>query len=552
MMFVKKRVLIVTMVFVLMFSLLGTALAQEMDFTVLFTNDTHGRVEEGGYAGMGFPKLATLVKDYRSKGDVLLLDSGDTFHGQTIVNLNEGEAIVNIMNEMGYDAMTLGNHDFNFGQERIKELDEMSDFPLLAANLDPLLVEPYVIKEIEGMKIGIFGLATPETTYKTHPKNVEGLTFRDPAVVAQEMVDELSGQVDMIIALAHLGISEESEFTSRKVAENVSGIDLIVDGHSHHALEEGMMVNNTLIVQAGEYDKNLGVVEVKMVDGAVEDLKASLVTKEEAEDVEKDSDILAQIEEIKTENEEITSAVVGKTSVELNGEREYVRTGETNLGNLLTDAMLAKVDADVAITNGGGIRASIGEGEITKGEIITVLPFGNTTIVKKLTGAQLLDVVEHGVSQYPAHEGLFPQVGGIRIIFDGDLPAGERVIDLKVQGEPIEYDGVYHVATNDFMAAGGDGYETFANTETVVEAGGLEEVLMEYISNKGTVAPVREGRIIEVDKEGNNYIYDVSKGDYLAKISKMFNVKIDAIMEANNIESANMIYVGQEIAIPMD
>jgi len=551
-MFVKKRVLIVTMVFVLMFSLLGTALAQEMDFTVLFTNDTHGRVEEGGYAGMGFPKLATLVKDYRSKGDVLLLDSGDTFHGQTIVNLNEGEAIVNIMNEMGYDAMTLGNHDFNFGQERIKELDEMSDFPLLAANLDPLLVEPYVIKEIEGMKIGIFGLATPETTYKTHPKNVEGLTFRDPAVVAQEMVDELSGQVDMIIALAHLGISEESEFTSRKVAENVSGIDLIVDGHSHHALEEGMMVNNTLIVQAGEYDKNLGVVEVKMVDGAVEDLKASLVTKEEAEDVEKDSDILAQIEEIKTENEEITSAVVGKTSVELNGEREYVRTGETNLGNLLTDAMLAKVDADVAITNGGGIRASIGEGEITKGEIITVLPFGNTTIVKKLTGAQLLDVVEHGVSQYPAHEGLFPQVGGIRIIFDGDLPAGERVIDLKVQGEPIEYDGVYHVATNDFMAAGGDGYETFASTETVVEAGGLEEVLMEYISNKGTVAPVREGRIIEVDKEGNNYIYDVSKGDYLAKISKMFNVKIDAIMEANNIESANMIYVGQEIAIPMD
>jgi len=551
-MFVKKRVLIVTMVFVLMFSLLGTALAQEMDFTVLFTNDTHGRVEEGGYAGMGFPKLATLVKDYRSKGDVLLLDSGDTFHGQTIVNLNEGEAIVNIMNEMGYDAMTLGNHDFNFGQERIKELDEMSDFPLLAANLDPLLVEPYVIKEIEGMKIGIFGLATPETTYKTHPKNVEGLTFRDPAVVAQEMVDELSGQVDMIIALAHLGISEESEFTSRKVAENVSGIDLIVDGHSHHALEEGMMVNNTLIVQAGEYDKNLGVVEVKMVDGAVEDLKASLVTKEEAEDVEKDSDILAQIEEIKTENEEITSAVVGKTSVELNGEREYVRTGETNLGNLLTDAMLAKVDADVAITNGGGIRASIGEGEITKGEIITVLPFGNTTIVKKLTGAQLLDVVEHGVSQYPAHEGLFPQVGGIRIIFDGDRPAGERVIDLKVQGEPIEYDGVYHVATNDFMAAGGDGYETFASTETVVEAGGLEEVLMEYISNKGTVAPVREGRIIEVDKEGNNYIYDVSKGDYLAKISKMFNVKIDAIMEANNIESANMIYVGQEIAIPMD
>src|SRR6056297_4031732 len=185
MMFVKKRVLIVTMVFVLMFSLLGVALAQEMDFTVLFTNDTHGRVEEGGYAGMGFPKLATLVKDYRSEGDVLLLDSGDTFHGQTIVNLNEGEAIVNIMNEMGYDAMTLGNHDFNFGQERIKELEEMANFTVLAANLDPELVDPYVIKEIAGIKVGIFGLATPETAYKTHPKNVEDLTFTNPYTVAE-------------------------------------------------------------------------------------------------------------------------------------------------------------------------------------------------------------------------------------------------------------------------------------------------------------------------------------------------------------------------------
>mgnify|MGYP006279572953 FL=1 len=547
----RRKFLVITLVMVMVLAVAGTVLAQESSFTILHTNDTHGRIEEGDYAGMGFPKLATLVKQYRSEGDVLLLDAGDTFHGQTIVNLNEGEAAVRIMNEMGYDALTLGNHDFNFGQERIKELAEMANFPLLAANLDPQLVKPYVIKEIAGVTVGIFGLATPETAYKTHPKNVEGITFVDPYTTAAEMVAELSEQTDIIIALAHLGVSEGSEYTSEELAQSVSGIDIIIDGHSHTALADGLMVDGTLIAQAGEYDKNLGVVEVTFADGEVQ-AEASLVTKEDAADVAKDEAVVNVIEEVQAENEEITSAVVGKTAVELNGERENVRSGETNLGNLVADSMLTKVDADVAITNGGGIRASINEGEVTKGEVITVLPFGNTTVVKKLTGAQLLDAVEHGLSQYPALEGLFPQVAGMQIIFDGDRPAGERVISLTVNGEPVDHDAVYNVATNDFMAAGGDGYEVFKGTETVVEAGGLEELVMNYISQKGTVSPREEGRILEVDQQGNNYIYTVESGDYLAKISRMFNVKVDAIVEANNLESRNMIYVGQNLTIPTE
>src|SRR6056297_929026 len=547
----KRKFLVTTLVLVMSLTLVGTVLAQDGSLTILHTNDTHGRVEEGSYAGMGFPKLATLVNQYRNEGNVLLLDAGDTFHGQTIVNLNEGEAIIDIMNEMGYDAMTLGNHDFNFGQERIKELEEMANFPIVAANLDPALVEPYVIKEINGIRVGIFGLATPETEYKTHPKNVEGLTFRSPSEAAQEMVDELEGQTDMIIALSHLGLSEGSEYTSRRVAENVSGIDVIIDGHSHTALEEGLMVNGTLIAQAGEYDKNLGVVDVSISEGEVT-AQASLITKEDAADVQKDEAVLSVIEEVQAENEEITSAVVGKTTVELDGERANVRSGETNLGNLVADSMLAKTEADVAITNGGGIRASIDEGEVTKGEVITVLPFGNTTVVKKLTGAQLLDAVEHGLSQYPALEGLFPQVAGMKIVFDGDRPAGERVISLKVKGEPVDHDAVYEVATNDFMAAGGDGYEVFQGTETVIEAGGLEELVMNYISQRGTVAPKVEGRIIEVDQQNGNYVYTVEEGDYLAKISRMFNVKVDAIVEANNLENRSMIYVGQELTIPTE
>ncbi|MCF8008597.1 MAG: 5'-nucleotidase C-terminal domain-containing protein [Halanaerobiales bacterium] len=546
----KKKILMFSLVMVMSLLLVGTAFAAEVNFTILHTNDTHGRIEEGSYAGMGFPKVSTLVKDYRSEGNVLLLDAGDTFHGQTIVNLNEGEAIVEIMNEMGYDAMTLGNHDFNFGQERIKELEELAGFEIIVSNLSPNLVKPYIIKDIEGVSVGIFGLATPETSYKTHPKNVEGLTFVNPYESAAEVVSELEGQVDVIIALSHLGLSEGSKYTSRELAEKVNGIDIIIDGHSHHALENGLMVNQTLIAMAGEYDKNLGVVSVQIVDGTIEEKTASLVTKADAEDVKKDSAIVNVIEKINERNEEITSAVVGKAAVELLGEREYVRTQETNLGNLLTDAMLAKTGADVAITNGGGIRASISTGKITKGDVITVLPFGNTTVVKKVTGAQLLDIVEHGLSQYPAHEGLFPQIAGMKVLFDGSRPAGERVIKLYVDGKPVDFDQNYEVATNDFMAAGGDGYQTFGGTETVIEAEGLEEVLMEYISTKGTVAPKVEGRIIEVQKEGNNYVYEVKDGDYLAKISQLFNVKIDSIVKANNIESPNMIYVGQKLMIP--
>mgnify|MGYP006287184387 CR=1 FL=1 len=542
-----------TLVLVMVFAFISSGvMAQELDISVLFTNDTHGRVEEGAYAGMGFAKVSTIVNDYQSKkDDVLLLDSGDTFHGQNIVNLSEGESIVKILNHMGYDALTVGNHDFNYGQERLKELNEMTDFPILGANLDPQLVDDYVIKDIDGFKVGIFGLATPETTYKTHPKNVEGLEFLNPVQIAKDMVDELKDQTDMIIVLSHLGMSEGSEYTSIDVAEEVEGIDLIVDGHSHHALEEGKMVNDVLIVQAGEYDKNVGVVDIAISDNKISEMKASLVTKEDAENIAKDQKILDLIAEIEKQNEEITSEVVGKTAVELNGERENVRTGETNLGSLIGDAMLSAVDAEVAITNGGGIRSSIDKGEITRGEIISVLPFGNTVVVKNIKGSELLNAVEHGLSEYPAHEGLFPQVAGISFVFAKDRPAGERVLEIKVNGKSLDYDKNYKVATNDFMAAGGDGYTMFEDTETHQEAGGLEEVLMKYIKENGTVFPEVKGRIIPVKVKNDNYIYEIEKGDTLGEVASYFDIELSTIVQANNIDNANMIQVGQEIVIPV-
>ncbi|MGM0411136.1 MAG: 5'-nucleotidase C-terminal domain-containing protein, partial [Bacillota bacterium] len=542
-----KKVFIFTLALVFISS---GVMAQDLEFSILHTNDTHGRVEEGDYAGMGFAKVSTIVNDYREEGEVILLDAGDTFHGQNIVNLSEGESIVRILNHMGYDALTVGNHDFNFGQEQLQKLNEMTDFPVLGANLEPQLVDDYVIKEIDGFKVGIFGLATPETAYKAHPKLLEGLEFLDPVEVSKEMVEELEEKTDMIIALSHLGMSEGSDYTSIDVAEEVEGIDLIVDGHSHHILEEGKMVNDVLIVQAGEYDKNVGIVDVSVSDNEISEISASLFTKEESADIEKDQEVVKLVEEIKAENEEITSKVVGETTVELNGEREYVRTGETNLGSLLGDAMLAAVDADVAITNGGGIRASIDKGEITRGEIVSVLPFGNIVEVKEIKGSTLLEAVEHGLSKYPAHEGLFPQVAGMSFVFAEDRPAGERVLEIEVNGKALDHDKTYKVATNDFMAAGGDGYTMFEDAETDLLAGGLEEVLMDYISEKGTIAPERKGRIIAVETESDNYVYEVKRGEVLGKIASNFDINISELIRVNNLENPDLIYPGQEIVIP--
>lgn len=499
-----KKLSIVLLAALLITALSFTISAEEVDLRIYHVNDMHSRVEEDDYAGsMGYAKMATLIKKgRREKENVMFLDAGDSFHGQTIANINEGEAVSNILDLMKLDALTLGNHDFNYGQSRLKELAEMSNFPFLAANLrskdgkEIPYTKDYIIKEFDGVRVGIFGLATPETKYKTHPKNVEGLVFEDPVETANSVVNQLRDKVDVVIALTHLGISEGSKYTSKMVAEEVPGIDLIVDGHSHNVLEEGMMVNDTMIVMAGEYSKYLGYVDLTVDNGQLKDIKASLIPREETKDIEKDYIISTVIDRVNKANKAITSQVVGETTVELNGARENIRTGETNLGNLIADAMRAKFDADAAITNGGGIRASIDKGKITQGEVITVLPFGNTAMLIELSGADLRAALEHAVSKYPATEGLFPQISGIKFSFDGDAEPGNRVQKVWVNGKKLDPNKKYTVATNDFMKAGGDGYSMFTDAPIVSEAGGLEEVVMDYIEANSPVAPETENRIM--------------------------------------------------------
>ena len=414
--------------------------------TILHVNDVHGRVELDEREGaMGFGILKTKVDELRAANpNTLLLNAGDTSHGTTIVNISEGAAMIDLMNLVGFDVLVPGNHDFNYGYKRLLELRDMAEFPVVAANVvneadESLYFEPYTIKELDGVKVGIFGLATDETKFKSHPRNTEGVGFTNAVEASKKMVAKLKEEgADVIIALAHLGIEGTTTMTSKEVAEQVEGIDLIVDGHSHEILDKA--VEGTLIVQADSYTKNIGMVDIQIKDGKIISKTASLFGFEEAKDLIPDPEIEAAIEKINKENEPILGAVVGKTTVDLVGERGLVRTEETNLGNLITDVMLEVSGADVALTNGGGIRASIPAGDITVKNIVDSFPFTNTVAVIEVTGAEILEVLEFGVKSYPEESGGFLHVAGMSYKFDPDKPVGEKVKDVLVGGEAIDKD----------------------------------------------------------------------------------------------------------------
>lgn len=570
-----KKVLSIFMVMMMIFSLSTVSMAADdtVHLTIVHTNDTHARIQSSSSI-MGFAKIATKVAELREDNpNLLLVDAGDTFHGQTIATLNQGESITRVMNAMGYDVMVPGNHDFNYGKDRLLELKGMLDFPIISANIETdegtHFLPGFIIKEVDGVKVGIFGLTTPETAFKTHPKNVEGLTFENPIERAQEMVDTLRDHVDVLICIGHLGEDEGSVYTSKKVIEAVDGIDLFVDGHSHTTKPNGEMINDTLLVQTGSYDANLGVVDLTVTGGKVVASSAKLITAAEAADVAEDPAVLEVIADVQAANDLITQVKVGETSVKLEGTRELVRTGETNLGNIITNAMLYETGAQIAITNGGGIRDSIQEGDITKGDVITVLPFGNYIITLDVKGSDIIKALENGVTDYPAAKGAFPHVAGISFTFDPEKPAMERVTSVTFNGMPLDPDKYYSVATNDFMAAGGDEYTSLGASAQTGEYAALDEALIKYLEVVDPATVQVEGRVNLYDPNATEepvvtpteptpveptpteeMTYTVVSGDVLWKIAEMYNTTWEALAEYNQLANPNLIFPGDVIMIP--
>ncbi|SCZ81227.1 5'-nucleotidase C-terminal domain-containing protein [Acidaminobacter hydrogenoformans] len=575
-----KRKMSMLLMLVLVFSMMGFGFAAEDDtveITIFHTNDAHARVESSASV-VGYAKIAKLVNQEKALNpNVLLLDAGDATHGQTIATLVKGESIVDIYNAVGYDAMTLGNHDFNYGKERVLQLEEMANYPFLAANVinedGTPFVERYVIKEVGGVKVGVFGLATPETYYKSHPDNTKGLKIENPIETAKAMVAELEGKADLIVVLSHLGLEPASEFTDRMIAYQVPGVDLIIGGHSHTRFSTGIVNNGVTIVQTGGYNESLGRIDITWSGGEIAAVKPYLIPAASVADLAEDETVKNLITELKGEQDVVTSVVVGSTSVELIGARELVRTGETNLGNLITQAMLHVTGADVAITNGGGIRASIDVGDITVGEVSTVLPFGNYIVTKSITGEDLLKAIEHGLTDYPNQMGAFPHLAGIRVQFDPSKEVGKRVVTAMIDGKAIDPAKSYLVATNDFMAAGGDDYQMF---KTYPEAGlfmALDEALVKYIKEVGVGSAAVDGRIKVYDgpaietpttpvpaepaaptpvpvPEGQATAYTVVSGDTLSHIALKHNTTWQKLAEYNKLSNPNLILPGQVILIP--
>ncbi len=579
-----KKVLSICLVLVMMFSLSTVSMAADsiVNLTIVHTNDTHARIESGKDI-MGFAKISTKVTELRAANpNLLLVDVGDTLHGQTIATLVKGESVVKVMNAMKYDVMVPGNHDFNYGKDRLLELKNMLDFPLISANISnengAHYLPGFIIKEIDGVKIGIFGLTTPETAYKTHPKNVEGLTFDNPIERAQDMVNLLKDNVDLVICVGHIGEDAGSEFTSKKIIAAVDGIDVFIDGHSHTVKPEGEVIGETLLVQTGSYDANLGIVDLTVTNGVVTAKKASLVTTEQAANIVDDPAIIEVVAEISAANKLITEVKVGSTSVMLEGTREVVRAGESNLGNLITNAMLYESGAQIAITNGGGIRASIEAGEITVGDVITVLPFGNYIVTLDVLGSDIIKALENGVTDYPAAKGAFPHVAGITYTFDPAKPAMERITSVMFNGKELDPKMTYSVATNDFMAAGGDQYVSLGASPQTGEYAALDEALISYIKQVDTATVKVEGRVnlydptkvvtppvetpvetpVEMPVETPEVVtppttavtYTVVSGDMLWKIAQTYGVTWQQIAEVNKLATPNLIFPGDVFVIP--
>ncbi|RSK28703.1 hypothetical protein EJF36_18515 [Bacillus sp. HMF5848] len=491
---------------------------EKFSLTVMHTNDTHAHLDD-------VAKRITAVNEVRSEVvNSILLDAGDVFSGTLFFNLYEGLADVEFMNMMGYDAMVPGNHEFDKGPEVLANFIKAANFPIVSANINYTneshlsdfykdeignpgvanSIYPAVVLDVNGEKIGVFGLTTEETAILANPG--ENIIFENYLEKASETIGMLQTQgVNKIIALTHLGYKYD-----QILANEVEGIDIIVGGHSHTQLDAPTVFNvdsePTIIVQASEYGELLGRLDVKFdTTGILTAWNEALL---EVSTYTEDATAQARIAELAAPLEALKATIVGKTAVELNGERADVRSKETNLGNLIADAMLWKAqengNATIAIQNGGGIRASIDAGEISLGEVLTTMPFGNTLVTLELTGAEVIEALENGVSKVEENAGRFPHVAGMKFSFDALQPAGSRVYDVQVETatgyEPIELTASYVVATNAYVADGGDGYTTF---KTAKEDGRMTElffvdydVFTSYLDAVGEVNPQVEGRII--------------------------------------------------------
>lgn len=470
--------------------------------TIFHTNDVHARYNTAD--GMGYAMMASFVEAARANGNVLVMDAGDTLHGTIFANAVRGESIAEIMNAIGYDVMTPGNHDYNYSYERLKELEEMMNFPLVSANI--MLRETgenafrdYVILESGGKRIAVVGASNPQMESAIHPDHVAQLDFQGVEPVEKAVEAAYAEGVDAVVVLCHWGCDAAYDPNSVEALATIPGVHLVIDGHSHtelYDIEQLPEDGGALVTSTGEYLNSLGKVTLTFNPDKSLEIVAELIPNP---GLFEDHDIIQVIEDVEDGQSAVLDEVIGETSVRLEGERAVVRTSESNWGNLAADIFIEATGADVALMNGGNIRATIEAGPLTVRDINTVFPFSNIVVTQKVTGQALLDALEVGLSLYPETNGGFPQIGGMTLTFDPSKEPGERITELLIGGEPVDPEAAYTLATNDFLAAGGDNYASLAEAQVDMYIGTMDEVIVNYLRVNRPVAPEVEGRITALE-----------------------------------------------------
>ncbi|WP_069299773.1 bifunctional metallophosphatase/5'-nucleotidase [Neptunicoccus sediminis] len=509
-------------------ALSASAAAADYSLTILHTNDFHSRFEpiskydsgcstednDAGKCFGGSARLVTAIKEARARSNnAILVDGGDQFQGSLFYTYYKGKLAAEMMNKLGYDGMTVGNHEFDDGPEVLRGFMDAVNFPVLMSNADvsgedllkDKLAKSTVI-ERGGEKLGLIGL-TPHDTHELASPG-PNIIFTDPVDAVQGEVDRLTEMgVNKIIVLSHSGY-----MVDQKVAAETTGVDVIVGGHTNTLLSNTneraqgpypTMVGNTAIVQAYAYGKFLGELNVTFDDaGEIVLAKGEPVIVDG--EIAEDADTKARIAEAAVPLDEIRNKVVAETAEPVEGNREVCRIEECAMGNLVADAMLDRVKdqgIDIAIANSGGLRASIDGGEVTMGEVLSVLPFQNTLSTFQVSGQTVIDALENGVSQVEEIKGRFPQVAGLKFTWDPSKPAGEgRIAEVMVAKgdgfEPIDPAATYGVVSNNYVRGGGDGYKMFIDAQNAYDFGpDVADVLAEYLAANGPYKPYTDGRI---------------------------------------------------------
>lgn len=485
-----------------------------LNLTVLHTNDMHGNIvpREVSQEGPGYKQTLTVGgqedmgaiiarerENAKDKGNnFLLLDAGDMAMGTSLSGMFEGEPMMKIMNSHGYDAAVLGNHDFDWGLDALQKMKEEANFPFLSSNIldqngKPLPnIQPFIIKELPGMKVGIVGVSTKDVTGVATQEEVKSLKVLDQIEVLRKTIPEMKRQgAEMIIVLSHSGTKVDKE-----IANKVKGIDLLIGGHSHDKLTVPLRIRNTMVVQAGNAAEDIGKVQISWnpKKKTIVKIKGQLISNSSG-NVKKDKKITSIISNYKKKHNSIMNAKIGMTHENLIHFKES--GGESELGNLITDMMRKEVGAEIGMINSGSIRTNLSAGDITNGKIYDMIPFPSKITKLKMTGKDLISLLEQSAGR-ENNKNL--QISGLKITYNSKAPEGERIQDVTTdKGKPIEPEKEYTIATTDFLAGGGDYYPGFLKGKAVKgEGSGLRDTIIKRVKSMKLISSAIEGRFQDI------------------------------------------------------